>query len=85
MEAPELQEVADPLVIVQEISAPTVAVPHLAIAEVYPRSSLAEFVNAELVGRGDHGNEINLLDSLQTRQIFCEMSIAYLTRYRKPA
>jgi len=66
VEAPEFQEVADPLGIIQEIGAATVAVPHLAIAEVHPRSSLAEFVNAELVGRGDHGNEINILDSLQT-------------------
>jgi len=42
-----------------------VAVPHVAVGEVHPGSCLAEFVDAELVGSRDHGNEIKLLDSLQ--------------------
>jgi hypothetical protein len=64
-ESPEFQEVADPLGIVQEISEVAVAVPHLAVGQVYPGSSLTEFVDSKLMGRGDHGNEIKLLDSLQ--------------------
>src|SRR5690348_12462919 len=63
-ESPELQEVADPLRVAEEIGEVAIAVPHFAIGQIHPGSRLAEFVDAELVGSGDHSNEIKLLDSL---------------------
>ena len=53
-ETPELQEVVDPLGVIQEIGEASVAVPHFAVGEVHPGGNGAEFVDAEGMGSGNH-------------------------------
>lgn len=64
-EAPEGEEIANPLGIVEKVGEVAVAVPHFAVGKVDPGGSRAEVMDAKGMGRRDHGNEIKLLDSLQ--------------------
>ena len=65
-EAPEFEEIGDPLGVVEKIGEAAVAVPHFAIGEVHPGRGGAEVMHVKGVRSGDHGNEIKAIDTLQT-------------------
>ena len=63
-EAPKLEEIGDPLRIVEKIGQTAVAVPHFAVGKVDPGRGGAEVMDAKGVRSWSHGNEIKAIDTL---------------------